>query len=177
MLVFPWSLSDITSSQISKTRLSILVDVNNAVIWMFFSLPLPFDCSNPVSNRWGNVSSTPITLAMAITLMFHSFFNSLLRSKYFFMFLLSFIFTVWFAGTAKSTTQPLLFFCLFYLVWLSGWDKVIRLCIHHLIVWSKFSPLHNFQWIIFFTQSWLVLYASCDNLQHYHVNPFIYSPV
>ena len=34
---FYWSLSDSKSSQVSRTLLNILVDLNNAVVWMFSS--------------------------------------------------------------------------------------------------------------------------------------------
>ena len=42
------------------------------------------------------------------------------------------------------------------------------LCIYHLLIWSNFNFLHNFQWITFTfpTQSCLVLYYSCANLLH-----------
>ena len=42
--------------------------------------------------------------------MFHSFFNSVARSRYLSFFLLSFRFILWSAGTAKSTILQILFF-------------------------------------------------------------------
>ena len=42
--------------------------------------------------------------------MFHSFFNSLARSRYLFFFSLSFRFILWSAGTAKSTILQIFFF-------------------------------------------------------------------
>ena len=33
-MVFPWSLSDGKSPQVSLSLLSILADLNNAVVWM-----------------------------------------------------------------------------------------------------------------------------------------------
>ena len=44
--------------------------------------------------------------------MFHSFFNSLARSRYLSFFSLSFRFILWSAGTAKSTILKILFFLL-----------------------------------------------------------------
>ena len=81
--------------------------------------------------------------------MFHSFFSSLARSKYLSPFSFSFIFTLWSAGTAKSTIRRVLFFCWVsqgLVVWSSDWDYVIRLyhklpgrilllCIYHLFGW------------------------------------------
>ena len=40
------------------------------------------------------------------------------------------------------------------------------LYIYHLFVWSNLNFLHNTQWITFPTQSCLVLYSFCANLQH-----------
>ena len=40
------------------------------------------------------------------------------------------------------------------------------LCKYHLAVWLNFSFLHNFQRIIFPTQSYQVLYTFCANLLH-----------
>ena len=40
------------------------------------------------------------------------------------------------------------------------------LWIHHLFVWSNLNFLHNSKWIIFPTQSYLVLYSFCANLLH-----------
>ena len=42
----------------------------------------------------------------------------------------------------------------------------VGLCIYHLFVWSNFNFLHNSQWITLPTQSYLVLYSYCANLQH-----------
>ena len=47
------------------------------------------------------VPSTPITTGITVTFMLRSFFIT--RSRYLFLFLLSFSFTLWSAGTAKST--------------------------------------------------------------------------
>ena len=46
--------------------------------------------------------------------MFHSFFNSLSRSKYLSFFSHSFSFILWSAGTAKSTILQILFFVALY---------------------------------------------------------------
>ena len=37
---FQWSLTDIKSPQISRTKLSILADLNSAVVWVFSILSL-----------------------------------------------------------------------------------------------------------------------------------------
>ena len=40
------------------------------------------------------------------------------------------------------------------------------LCIYHLFAWSKLNFLHISQWITLPTQSCLVLYSFCADLQH-----------
>ena len=45
-----------------------------------------------------------------------------------------------------------------------GW--IFKLYIYHLLGWSNFIFLHNFQWIIFPNHSCLVLYSFCTNLLH-----------
>ena len=50
------------------------------------------------------------TIGVTVTFMLHSFFSSLARSKYFSSSLPSFSFTLWSAGTAKSTRWQVLFF-------------------------------------------------------------------
>ena len=46
-----------------------------------------------------------------------------------------------------------------------SWTEV-GLCIYHLFVWSNLNFWHISQWIILPTQSCLVLYSFCANLQH-----------
>ena len=66
--------------------------------------------------------------------MFHSFFNSLARSRYLFLFSPSFSFILWSAGTAKSTISQILFFffiSFFFFRWL----------LKSLVFWSSLSDL------------------------------------
>ena len=86
LVVIHWSLGDIESPLASRTLLSILVDLNNAVFWRVSVFP--------------RVPSVLTTIVIVVTLMFDSFFCSLARSKY---LSISFIFVLWSAGTAKST--------------------------------------------------------------------------
>ena len=62
-----------------------------------------------------DLPNVPITIGTIITFMFHSFFNSLARSRYLSFFSLSFRFILWSAWTAKSTIWQILFFC--WLLW------------------------------------------------------------
>ena len=78
-MVFPWSLSDSISPQVSSTLLSILAVLNNAVIWMISTRPPTSKSSSPFSNPLVTVPNAPITIGITATCMFHSFFNSLVR--------------------------------------------------------------------------------------------------
>ena len=53
---------------------SILADLNNAVVWMVSACPIIFKSSSPFSNPLGIVPSTPITISITVTFMFHVFF-------------------------------------------------------------------------------------------------------
>ena len=111
-MVFHWSLSDSKSPQVSRTRLSILAVLSNAVVWIVSTRPLTSKSSRPFNNPLVTVSNAPITIGTIVTFMFHSFFNSLARSRYLSFFSLSFRFILCSAGTAKSTILPILFLLL-----------------------------------------------------------------
>ena len=116
-MVFQWSLIDSKSPQVSKTRLSILTVLNNAVLWIVSTRPPTSKSSSPFNNPLVTVLRTPITIGTIVTLIFHGFFNSLTRSSYLSFFSHSCSFILWSAGTAKSTIlQVLFFFFLFLLV-------------------------------------------------------------
>ena len=120
-MVFHWSLSDSKSSQVSRTLLSILAVLNNAVVWMVFTLPPTSKSSSPFSNPLVTVPNAPITIGIIVTCMFRSFFSSLARSRYLSFFSHSFCFILWYAGTAKSTILQVLFFCCWLLLSLVSW--------------------------------------------------------
>ena len=73
-MVFQLSLSDNKWAQLSRTFLSILVDLNNAVISMVYICALIFDSNRPFTNSLSTVLSEPITIDITVIFMFHSFF-------------------------------------------------------------------------------------------------------
>ena len=111
-MVFRWSLSDSKSLQVSRTLLSILADLNNAVVWTVSIRSVISKSSSPSTNHLVTVPKAPITIGIIVTFMFHSLFNSLARSTYLSHFSLSFNFILWSARTAKSTIQQVLSFLL-----------------------------------------------------------------
>ena len=174
-MVYPWSLND-----------SILAVLSNAVVWIVSTRPPISKSSRPFNNPLVIVLKAPITIGIIVTFMFHSFFNSLARSRYLSFFSLSFRFILWSAGTAKSTILQILLFLL--IIMRSGllagirWSVCILrshrslcesfsrtgagLCIYHLFVWSKWNFQHISQWTTLPTQSCLALYSFCANLLH-----------
>ena len=165
MMVFHWILSDSKSPQASWTLLSILAVLNNAVVWMVSTRTLTSKSSSLFGNPLVTIPKAIITIGIIVTGMFHSFFNSLARSRYISFFSHSFSFILWSAETAKSTILQVLFFLL--IIIRSGLLAEIRwsvcmsksnrslcvsffrtscgLCIYHLLVWSNVNFLHIFQ--------------------------------
>ena len=111
-MVFHWSPSDSKSLQVSRTRLSILAVLSNALIWIVSTRLLTSKSSRPFNNPLVTVPNAPITIGTIVNFMFQSFFNSLARSRYLSFFSLSFRFILWSAGTAKSTILQILFLLL-----------------------------------------------------------------
>ena len=157
-MVFHWSLSDSKSHQVSSTLLSILA------VWMVSTRPPSSKFSSPFSNPLVTVPNVPITIGIIVTFMFHSFFNSLARSKYLSFFSHSFGFILFSAGTTKWTILQVLFlFIKFGLLAEISWSVCMSkshrslcvlfsrigagLCIYYLLVWSNLNFLHISQWI------------------------------
>ena len=182
-MVFHWSLSDSKSPQVSRTRLRILTVLSNAVIWIVSTRPPTSKSSRPFNNPLVIVPKAPITISTIVTFMFHSFFNSLARSRYFSHF---FRFILWSAGTAKFTILQILFFLLIIIrsCLLAGirWSVCMLkshrslcvsfsrtgagLCIYHLLERSTLNFLHISQGITLPTQLCLVLYSFSADLLH-----------
>ena len=119
LVAFLRRLSDSNFPKVSWTLLSILPNIINAELWMVF-IPLLISNSSSLSTKlFRTIASTPITIGITVTLIFHSFFSSLAKSKYSSMLLLSFIFTLWSARTAKSIRWQVLrvFLSIFFSVY------------------------------------------------------------
>ena len=81
-MVFYWRLNDSKSPQVSRTLLCILAVFNNAVAWIVSTWPPTSKSSRPFNNPLVTVPKAPITIGIIVTFIFHSFFNSLARSRY-----------------------------------------------------------------------------------------------
>ena len=80
------------------------------IVWIVSTRPPTYKFPRPFNNPLVIVPNAPTTISTIVTFMFHSFFNSLARSKYLSFFSLSLRFILWSAGTAKSTILQILFF-------------------------------------------------------------------
>ena len=83
---------------------------------MVSTRPLTSKSSSPFNNPSVTVPKALITIGTIDTFMFHSFFNSLARSRYLPFFSHSFSFILLSAGTAKSTILQILPFFFFFLL-------------------------------------------------------------
>ena len=113
LVVLYWSLTESKSSHVSRTLLSILADLNNAVVWMVSTCSLISKSSSPCTNYLVTIPSAPITISITVTFMFHSFFSSLARCRYVSLFSLPFSFSLWSVGTAESGIRQVPFFFFF----------------------------------------------------------------
>ena len=139
-MVFYRSLSDGKSPQVSRTPFSILVGLNNAVVWTVSTRPVIFKSSSLCTNPLLTIPSAPIIIGIIITFMFYSFFNSLARSMYLSLFLNYFNYSVVHRDCKVHNPASSLFFVDYYKVWSSGWDKVIRLYLKILKEFVCHSP-------------------------------------
>ena len=176
MMVFHCSLSDNRFPQVSRILLSILVYLNNTVVWMVSARHPISNSSNPLFKSKKTVPSAPLTIGITVTFMFHSFFSSLARSKYMYLFLFCFL---WFSHCDPQGRQspPFGSFSLLIISWSSllasiRWSisilkpqRILRVsfsqtdsgfCIYHLVVWPNFNCFHDSQWITFPPQLCLV---------------------
>ena len=160
-MVYHCSLSDSKSPQFSRTRLSILADLNNAVVWMVFTRPLISKSSSPLTNPLVIVPRALISIGITVTFMFHSFFQ--IPSKvHLFIFLFAFLSVLLCDQPGQQSPQFGKFSCfllllltisIFEIKWSIFISKSQRsfyvsfsrinseLCIYHLFVWWNF--LHD----------------------------------
>ena len=113
---FTGVLSDSKSPQVSRTLLSILVDLNNVVIWMVSICPPISNNFSPLSKTLGTVPSASITIGITVTFNFYSFFFYI-SFKYLPLFSLSLVFILWSAGTAKSTIRQVFFLFIIIIIY------------------------------------------------------------
>ena len=86
LIDFLWCLRSSKFPQVSRILHSILVDLNDAEVWMIFILPsLSTSLSSLSKNLWIYPSEL-IAVGITVTLLFYNFSSSLARSKYLSLF-------------------------------------------------------------------------------------------
>ena len=166
-MVFHWSLIDSKSPQVSRTLLSIQVDLNKFG-WS------PVDLLFPSTNHLVTVPNIPITIGITSAFMFHScfflirlgihlsFYPLVSRNSKVGIFFFLFSFFNSFCWLLKGLAKIKLSVCI------SKFQRILcvsfswtdsGLCIYHLFIWLNSNFLHYSQWITFPTQSCLVLYC------------------
>ena len=110
---FYWSFSESKSPQDSMTLLSILVVLNNVVVWVVSTRPPTSKSSRPFNNPLITVLKLPVTIDIIVTCMFHSFMNSLAWSRYLSLFS---HFLVLFCGPTEQQSQQFFKFSIFLLI-------------------------------------------------------------
>ena len=105
LVVFYWSLSDGKCPQVSRTLLSILVDLSNTVVWMVSIRPPISNSSNLLFKPSETVLSAPIIIGITVTLIFHSFLSFLVKLK---ILSLALVFILLSAETVKFTILQVL---------------------------------------------------------------------
>ena len=110
LVVFHGSLGDCKSLQVSRTLLSILADLNNAVVWMISTCFLNSKSSSLSTIPLGIVPMHHLLLLSASSCSI--VFSSLARSWDLSLFSLSFNFTHLSAGSAGSIIRQVLVFVL-----------------------------------------------------------------
>ena len=174
-MIFHWSLSDSKCPQVSRTLLSILTVLINAVVWMVSTIPPTSKSSNPFSNPSVTVSNAPITIGIIVTCMFHIFFSSLSKVE---VLILLFTFFQFYSVVSQDrkvdyfASSPFLLIIIksgllvgirwFVCMWKSHRSLCVAfsrtgtgLCIYHLLVCSNSNFLHISQCITLPTQSCL----------------------
>ena len=65
-MIFHWSLKESKSPQVSRTLLSILAVINNAVVWMVSTRPPTSKSSSPFNNLLVTIPKAPIIIIIII---------------------------------------------------------------------------------------------------------------
>ena len=145
--IFQWSLHDSKSAQASRTFLSILADLNNAMVCTVLSLSLIFKSTSLFPKLLGTVPSVPITIGISNIFMCHIFFSSLARSKCLSIFSLPFSFTQLSIRKVNSTRSQVIFFLLINSrsglltgIWYLNWVCILN---SQRILWVPFSRTNS----------------------------------
>ena len=122
-----WSLSHSKSPQVSRTLLSILAVLNNAVVRMVFICPPTSKSASPFHNPLVTEPKSPITIGIIVPFMFRSFsIPKQGRDTYPSFHVLSVLFCGQPVQQSRQFCKFSFFVIDYYKVWSSGRDLVIH---------------------------------------------------
>ena len=177
-MVFHWSLSDSKYPQVSRTLLSILAVLNNAVVWMVSARPPPSESYSPFNHPLVTVPKAPITIGIIVTLMFHSFFQ--FPSKVEVLILLFTFFEFYSLDKRYNKVHNFassLSFVDYYKVCSSDRDQAIRL--YAKVSWELVRVIHwDSCWVVHLpfvrmVQFQFLVHISVDHLTHLVVSSLL----
>ena len=158
-MVFPWSLSERKFPQVSRTLLSILADLNNAIVWMDSTRPPNSSSFRSLTLPLGTVPRAPITMGITVTFMFHNF---LVRrqgsSTCFFSFFFDFHSGAFYGGGSLLFSKSL-FYSLIYLFLLN---------ITRSVLWSVLGDVFVSQNLYYYYYYYCCCF--CSHLRVFHIS-------
>ena len=137
-MVFHRSLRDNKSPQVSRTLLSVLADLSNAVVWMVSTRPVIFKFFSLLPIFWWLYREHQLQLVWPSLSNSTVFLNSIVRSRYLSFFSLFFQFYLVVSRDIKVHNSSFSFFVPYYylFVWLWLRDPLVsqnsrRSCVSH----------------------------------------------
>ena len=153
------SLRASQTSEVAKTFPSFPSDFKYTAVWMV-STSLISKISNIFTKLLGIVPRVPIIIGI-IVILSSLFYSSLARSKY---LSLSFIFTLWSVGTAKSCIWQVLFFCWLSLLLSSSVLLLLSLLLLLLLLKNNvFHSISTFVFVLIFFPKYIFVFT-CQNM-------------
>ena len=138
-MVFPRRVSDSKSPQVFRNLLSILVDLNNAVVWIV-SLPL---ISKSFKTFINSLGIAPMTIGINVSFIYNNFSVSMKVDIFICLFTFVWFFFLWSPGKAKSTIWQVLSFCFFFvfffLCFFCFFVFFVFLLSFGLVIWPRLS--------------------------------------
>ena len=184
--------SDSKSSQVSRTLLNILNDLNDAVVCIVSTRVIIFKSSSSCIDPLLTVPRAPIKTAFTVTFMFDRFLIPYQGLRTYLSFS---VLSILICNQPGQQSLQLYNFYFFLLIikgsgrlveirWSHCMSKVQRslcvsfsrtdsgLCIYHLFVWSNLNFLHNYQWITLLTK-WCPVWYSFYAFAYYVIDCFV----
>ena len=171
----------------SRTLLSNLADLNNAVVWMVSILPPIFNCSNPHSSPLGTVAGAPTTTGITVFLIFHFFFLVLWQGLIIYLFTFFYFHSVvrW-NGKIHKMTGSVFFFFLFIssrfsllggIRWTCEFDSACEIWEYFMklaVTWKKGLCKKSFYFVFIDGFNEILIHSLTHTHTHTHTHIYIY---